>query len=84
MASFGSMEILDALMLSAKGKSKTAALKVWEVETILHLGWVESAWIRLPIAERYRKLVGHKLSGWLASLEQEEELRKIQAKSGGK
>ncbi len=68
--------------MSAKGKSKTAALKVWEIETILHLGWAETAWLRLPIAERYRKLVGHKLSGWLAGLEQEEEMKRIKAKSG--
>lgn len=75
------MEILDALILGAKGKAKTWAIRQWELEVIVHLGWRESSWIRLPIEERYRKLCAFKLPVWLASLEQEEELRKLKAKT---
>lgn len=72
------------MLASAGGKGKIAALKLWEVETILSLGWRESTWIRLPIAERYRKLVAHKLSSWLTGLEQEEEARRVRAKYGNR
>ncbi len=67
-------------MVSAIGKGKTAAIRAWELETINTLGWTEAAWIRLSLAERYRKVCAHKLSGWLQALEQEEELRKIRAR----
>lgn len=57
-----------------------AALRLWESETILALGWTEKAWVRLTLMERYRKVAAHKLGIWLSSLEQEEELKRIRAK----
>lgn len=59
-----------------------AAIRSWELETINALGWTESTWIRLGLAERYRKVVAHKISGWLSALETEEEVKRMRAKSG--
>lgn len=70
------------MMLAADGKGKVAALKLWECETILNLGWRESSWIRLTLDERYRKLIAYKLPGWMQALEAEEEAKRIRAKSG--
>lgn len=77
------MPILDALLLSGRGKGKTWALRQWELETVNALGWTESRWIKLPITERYRKVCAYKLNGWLTSLEAEEEIKRIKAKSHG-
>lgn len=69
-------------MLSAKGKSKSWGIRQWELETINALGWTEAGWIRLGLAERYRKVCAYKLPGWLQALETEEEMKRIKAKSG--
>lgn len=79
-ATFGDREILDALLIGATGKGKVAALRLWEAETILALGWSEKAWIRLGIGERYRKVVAHKLSDWMKTLETEEEIKRMRAR----
>ena len=82
-ASFGNLPILDALLASnSQSKGKSAGLRQWELETINALGWTEQAWIRLGLEERYRKVCSHKLKDWMASLESEEQLRKMKAKSG--
>jgi len=75
--------MLDALLLMPGGdKGKVWALRQWELETINHLGWTESAWIRLSLDERYRKVCSHKLAGWQQALATEESIRKARAKSG--
>lgn len=74
---------MDALLLSgSESKGESAGLRQWELEAILSLGWRESAWIKLPIMERYRKVASHKLRDWMQSLETNEQLRKLKAKSG--
>lgn len=55
---------------------------MWELETINILGWRESAWCRLTLAERARKVCAYKLPGWLQSLETEVEIRKSRARRG--
>lgn len=67
-----------------EGGGKTAALHLWEVETINSLGWSEARWIRLSLQERARKVVGHKLGSWMQALEAEKERQKIQARYGSK
>jgi hypothetical protein len=52
------------------------------METINALGWAEAAWIRLSLAERYRKVCAFKLPGWLQALETEAEMKRIKAKNG--
>ena len=81
-ASFGSAELLDAMMSIAKGIGKVWAVRLWEMETINKLGWSESAWCRLSKEERIRKVCAHKTGDWLSSLESEREMRKARAKRG--
>lgn len=69
-------------MLSAKGKAKSWGIRQWELETINALGWTEVGWIRLSVAERYRKVCAFKLPGWLQALETEAEIARIKAKGG--
>ena len=67
-------------MLSAKGHGTVAGLKLWELETINVLGWTETAWCRLSLSERVRKVCAFKLGDWLKALETERELAKMKAK----
>lgn len=68
--------------MEADGKGKLAALRMWELETINALGWNEAAWIQLPVDERYRKVVAHKLSDWMGALEARESMRRMRATNG--
>lgn len=79
------MPVLDALLLiGGKSKGKLWALRQWELETVLALGWTESRWVRLGLTERYRKVCAHKLGDWLQALETEEEIKRIKARGSGK
>lgn len=62
--------------------NKVWAVRQWELETINALGWTETAWIRLELAERARKVCAHKLAKWQEGLETEREMRKQRARSG--
>jgi hypothetical protein len=73
---------LEALLMVATGKGQVWALRQWELETINSLGWTEAQWSSLVIEERYRKVIAHKLNGWLGGLEIEEQRRKLRAESG--
>jgi len=79
-ASFGNAELLQAMLSIAKGQGKIWAIRLWELETINALGWTESAWCRLSLAERARKVCAYKAGGWLSALETERELKKMKAK----
>lgn len=82
-ATFGNLPILDALLLSSsKSKGEAAGLRQWELEVIVNMGWRESAWVRLPIQERYRKLCAYKLKDWMSALESEEQMKKLKNKAG--
>lgn len=77
------MEILDALLqVGGKARGKSWGVRQWELETINALGWTEAQWIRVGLAERYRKVCAYKLPGWLQILETEAEMARI--KAGGK
>lgn len=57
-------------------------VRLWECETITHLGWREDAWVRLSLDERARKVCSYKLPDWLKGLEAERESRRLKAKYG--
>lgn len=66
----------------AKGRGKVWAIRLWELETINELGWTETAWCRLSLAERARKVCAFKIGGWLSALETEREMAKARMKRG--
>ena len=68
------------MMAIARGRGKVWAVRLWELETINELGWTETAWCRLTLAERARKVCAHKVGDWLSSLETEREMAKMRAK----
>lgn len=75
------MEILDALLkVGSKARGKSWGIRQWELEAINSLGWSEVQWIRLGLAERYRKVCAFKLAGWMQVLESEAEMARIKAK----
>lgn len=74
------MEILDALLqVGGKARGKSWGIRQWELETINALGMTEAQWVRLGIAERYRKVCAFKLKEWMQILESEAELARIKA-----
>jgi len=81
-ASFGKVELLQAMMSIAKGRGKIWAIRLWELETINAVGWTETAWCRLPLAERARKVCAHKVGDWLSALETEREMAKAKMSRG--
>lgn len=74
-AKYDGEEIMEALGRSQGGKGSYAAIRMWEIQLMLHLSLLEKDYATLSLDERARKLCAMKLDDWIGYLEGE-RLRK--------
>lgn len=56
------------------------AIKKWEIDVMIAMGMTEGEYSRLPLEERARKVVAHKLSDWMQILQDNEWRKKRNSK----
>jgi hypothetical protein len=66
------------------GHGEFIAIRLWEEELMIRMRLSENEYVKIPKAERARKVVAMKLQGWFSMLEHQLDKQEWEEKEAGR